>query len=506
MRPVTSARTCRVKVNDVEVTARPDDTLADACAAAGFPVSTLCHHGAVRRLGGCETCVVEVQGALVRACAEPVKEGLCIATSSPTARARRAAAVAALVADHPMECSVCPRDGACGLQAAVVREWPLPEGAREPAFAGVMAPHRDDWIVRPDLCVACGLCERFAEEVLGAPLVRVDPEAPPGPGRVRRVEDDAPAPRHYRAAFDEICPVGVFAQPRQARRPPAWRERLAASVCAGCATGCATWLHEALGDVHRVSARAPSAFLCDFAHAQSFPRRKGRVVVPFCENAPVSWDAALERAAHVLSSHVRERSLAVVVDAGCSVEDLVAVAKLACDRWRLDSVHVAERPPGEGDRVIRHPDPNANREGVQRVLRSVARPVEALRARLRAGEVTALLSIGAESDPLLSELLLSMPVHVPMVAAATFEGSLTRGAAVLLPLAPYWERPGSFVNHAGICQAFEPALPAAGDALPGWDLLNHLASRMQTPLGLDRWADVRREMRQRHGLEPGGAA
>ena len=49
--------------------------------------------------------------------------------------------------------------------------------------------------------------------------------------------------------------------------------------------------------------------------------------------------------------------------------------------------------------------------------------------------------------------------------------AMAQYAHVLLPIAPYVETPGTFVNLEGRWQSFEAAVPPFGDARPGWKIL-----------------------------------
>ena len=63
-----------------------------------------------------------------------------------------------------------------------------------------------------------------------------------------------------------------------------------------------------------------------------------------------------------------------------------------------------------------------------------------------------------------------------VVAFSTFKSSLSDVAHVLLPLAPFTETHGSFVNAEGRFQSFDAAVSPAGDARPGWKILRVLGN------------------------------
>jgi len=63
-----------------------------------------------------------------------------------------------------------------------------------------------------------------------------------------------------------------------------------------------------------------------------------------------------------------------------------------------------------------------------------------------------------------------------VVAFSMFKSTLADSAHVLLPLAPFTETDGTFVNAEGRFQSFGAAVTPAGDARPGWKILRVLGN------------------------------
>ena len=77
--------------------------------------------------------------------------------------------------------------------------------------------------------------------------------------------------------------------------------------------------------------------------------------------------------------------------------------------------------------------------------------------------------------------------------------SLTEGdnsySQVLLPLAPFTETAGTFINAEGRVQSFQGALRPAGEARPGWKILRVLGNLLKlSGFDQDSIADVRAEL------------
>ncbi len=72
-----------------------------------------------------------------------------------------------------------------------------------------------------------------------------------------------------------------------------------------------------------------------------------------------------------------------------------------------------------------------------------------------------------------------------VVAISSYAGSATDYADVLLPLAPYTESSGTYVNCEGRVQAVNAVVRAAGQSRPGWKILRVLGNLLELP-GFDQ--------------------
>jgi predicted molibdopterin-dependent oxidoreductase YjgC len=65
-----------------------------------------------------------------------------------------------------------------------------------------------------------------------------------------------------------------------------------------------------------------------------------------------------------------------------------------------------------------------------------------------------------------------------LVAIGTHRDGVTDAAHVALPLSEWTEADGTFTNKLGMVQRVRAAVPPAGDSLPGWEILSHLARKL----------------------------
>jgi NADH-quinone oxidoreductase subunit G len=81
------------------------------------------------------------------------------------------------------------------------------------------------------------------------------------------------------------------------------------------------------------------------------------------------------------------------------------------------------------------------------------------------------------------------------VALSAYRNATTDAAHVMLPIAPFTETAGTFINMEGRAQSFNAVVKNAGDSRPGWKVLRMLGSLLGVPgFTAERIEDVRREI------------
>jgi NADH-quinone oxidoreductase subunit G len=107
-----------------------------------------------------------------------------------------------------------------------------------------------------------------------------------------------------------------------------------------------------------------------------------------------------------------------------------------------------------------------------------------------------LLSVEPDLDtanPAMTETALAAAQFV--VALSPFQSAAARHADVQLPVAPFTETAGTFINCEGRAQAFAAAAPPHGDTRPAWKVLRVLGSMLDLPgFDLDSIDAVRAEL------------
>jgi formate dehydrogenase major subunit len=162
-----------VYLDGVACEARPDEPLVDVIARAGLAVPRVCYLAPLGPLRSCDSCLVEVDGELVRSCATPVRDGLRATVDSPRAARAREEAVRRLAVNHRFRCSLCDNNnGDCALHDAArdvgldrqeFRPKPYPIDDSGPFY-------RYD----PGQCILCGRCVEACQNLVVNEVIHID--------------------------------------------------------------------------------------------------------------------------------------------------------------------------------------------------------------------------------------------------------------------------------------------------------------------------------------------
>src|SRR5260370_13738853 len=92
------------------------ERLIDVINRAGVKISQVCYHPQLGPIQTCDTCMVETNGQLVRACATAATAGMEIFTNSDKAGAAQREAFDRILTNHVLYCTVCDNNnGNCTI-------------------------------------------------------------------------------------------------------------------------------------------------------------------------------------------------------------------------------------------------------------------------------------------------------------------------------------------------------------------------------------------------------
>jgi [NiFe] hydrogenase diaphorase moiety small subunit len=215
------------RIDGVEVSARPGQTIMEAADAAGIYIPRLCDVEGLRHQGGCRVCTVKAAGRSVSACTQPAEPGLEVENDTEARNRVRRDLVEMLFHEGNHLCPICEKSGNCELQAMAYRL-----GMTAPTRFPYLEPCRDLDASHPDIaldtnrCISCGRCIRASQDVDGKGVFGYV-----GRGIHRRVAVNGADLAHTDAALSDhamsaaVCPVGCiirkgegFSTPIGARR------------------------------------------------------------------------------------------------------------------------------------------------------------------------------------------------------------------------------------------------------------------------------------------------
>ena len=144
-------KTVRLKIDGREVEAREDTSVLLAARSIGVRIPTLCYHRALKPIGACKLCGVEVQTRtgkwrILLSCILKVKEGLEIRTQSEPVIKARTTAFRNLLSMAPQSRFI----------RNLAKEYDIDLGPT------------------PDGCVRCRLCIRVCKEIVGAGALKME--------------------------------------------------------------------------------------------------------------------------------------------------------------------------------------------------------------------------------------------------------------------------------------------------------------------------------------------
>ncbi|MET1029326.1 2Fe-2S iron-sulfur cluster-binding protein, partial [Domibacillus tundrae] len=170
----------KIYLNNQEYNVQPGTTILESVNQAGLELPQVCYVPEVDPIQTCDTCIVEVDGKLVRSCATNVSAGMNILLSSDRAKAAQTEGMDRLLENHMLYCTVCDNNnGNCTLHNTVEmmgiehQKYPF-EPKVDPTEVDMSHPfYRYD----PNQCIACGQCVEVCQNLQVNETLSIDWEA-----------------------------------------------------------------------------------------------------------------------------------------------------------------------------------------------------------------------------------------------------------------------------------------------------------------------------------------
>jgi formate dehydrogenase major subunit len=142
------------------------ERLIDVINRAGIQLPQVCYHPQLGPIQSCDTCLVEVDGKLVRACGTVVADAMNISTKSTAAAAAQRQAFDRVLENHLLYCTVCDNNnGNCTVhnttKMLAVEHQQIPFKSKPYEVDNTNPFYRYD----PDQCLLCGRCVEACQNV-----------------------------------------------------------------------------------------------------------------------------------------------------------------------------------------------------------------------------------------------------------------------------------------------------------------------------------------------------
>ena len=164
--PAGSSIEVAVLIDGASHWAHPGERLVDLINRLGLKLPHVCYHPQLGPIQTCDTCLVEIGGQLVRACATTVSEGMNVRTASSNAHAARQEAFERILVNHMLYCTVCDNNnGNCTVhnttKLLAIEHQRTPFKNKPYAVDSTNPFYRYD----PDQCILCGRCVEACQNV-----------------------------------------------------------------------------------------------------------------------------------------------------------------------------------------------------------------------------------------------------------------------------------------------------------------------------------------------------
>ena len=526
----------KVTIDGRETEVRNGATVMDAANGLGIYIPHFCYHKKLSIAANCRMCLVQIEKAPKPqpACATPVGEGMKVFTRSDYAREAQNGVMEFLLINHPLDCPICDQGGECQLQDLAVGYGK--SASRYAEEKRVVLNKSLGPLISTDMtrCIHCTRCVRFGQEVGGVMELGMI-------GRGEHAEIIAFVGKTVDSELSgnviDLCPVGALTSKPFRYTARNWELSQRRSVSPHDSLGSNLIVQVKQNRVMRVlpleNEELNECWLSDRdRYSYEGLNSEERLLKPMLKESgrwrEVDWQAALEHVAKILSE-IRfkhdPQEIGALASPHSTLEEMALLAKLM-------------RALGSGnvDFRLRQSDFSADgkRAGVPWLGMKVAvllgnlaaQHPQAAQLQLLAQELAGLLgarfgflgeaanSVGGylagcipSEGALNARTMLERPrraylllnaepdfdCHDPrtamkamnaadlVVAMAAYRSFAADYADVLLPIAPFTETSGSFINCEGRMQSFNAAVKPLGEARPAWKVLRVLGNLMSLP-------------------------
>lgn len=168
----------RLEINGEAVETSAGELLLSVLNRLALEIPQICYHQALGPIETCDTCIVEVDGQLQRACATVVQGAMVVNTRVAQASAAREEALHRVLYNHNLYCTICDfNNGNCEVHNAA-----RSSGIKHQKYEFTPKPYATDesnpfYRYDPSQCILCGRCVEACQNVQVTETLSIDWDA-----------------------------------------------------------------------------------------------------------------------------------------------------------------------------------------------------------------------------------------------------------------------------------------------------------------------------------------
>ncbi|MGD0884951.1 MAG: molybdopterin-dependent oxidoreductase [Thermodesulfovibrionales bacterium] len=202
----------------------------------GIYIPHLCYDPRLERHGGCRMCLVELEGQprLFASCSTPIDNGMKVLTHTQQVNKLRQTMLELMLANHPLECSICDKAGECTLQDLAYKYGSTKGRFKSPRNS---APQHENPLIdtNTNRCILCGKCVRICWEQQGVGALNFQHR---GATTIVSTAFNETLNCEFCGQCMDVCPVGALTPRPSKHRSRVWFMETRHAVCPFCSVGC----------------------------------------------------------------------------------------------------------------------------------------------------------------------------------------------------------------------------------------------------------------------------
>ncbi|HEV8586388.1 MAG TPA: 2Fe-2S iron-sulfur cluster-binding protein [Methylomirabilota bacterium] len=488
----------KLTIDGKEIEVPAGTNLIEAARRLGIEVPHYCYHPGLSIAGQCRLCMVDIEKTPRPsiACNTQATDGMVVHTQTDRVKDTRRSIMEFHLINHPLDCPVCDQAGECWLQIYYMKHGLYdPRMTDEKVHKPKAVPLGPHVMLDAERCILCSRCVRFCDEITGTGELGIFARGDHSEIGLFPGHD---LENNYSGNVVDICPVGALTDRDFRFQVRVWYLDTTKSICPGCARGCNVDVHVNRKRPHHAEGRRVARlkprfndavnawWICDVGrYGFGAVDDPSRIRFARHRGADVTRDDALGLLAAALRDHAPDE-IAILASPDLANEDLVALKRLAEHRGirQLAFRVPAAAEAGEDDFLLRA-DRHPNTRGAEAI--GLDGDAAAILAAARAGRLKVLWVIQHDlmaSGWAAGEVAQAFERAGTVIFTGTNDNATSALASLVLPLAAWVERDGTFTNFLGRVQRFRAAVEPLGDALATWDLVGRVLAQLGgTPAG-----------------------